>query len=586
MEFVLGVLKILFPFAVALVVGLAAVYLFFYLRENKKDKIWTKDLKKLEEEVNIEKDKKLHKDLMVRDSFTNSIERLRDFLTAIYRRKQKTFSLTALDAILMVEIFPFNITKAKDGTYYIIDENEFLFFLKYLINENYKFMSDEKVLEIRDILTNKLLDWNPNEIVVDVKFVFDLIKNDNIPSGDIKDQRFIKLAPVLEEKVLFKVGEINEEKNENIDKNIEENNKQNQDFSIIKGKKQDYMIDLRTGIQYVINKNKNEDENKKENKEEKLEKLMENISILIASQPQQISNSIKEIVKELNLKNSEINTTELKEKLEKNILEKVNNVDEKTQETKQNIKNLINEVFGSIPKAEALEKNNKTENKNNSEMQSKVETNLEIETKKENNNEIENNNNSSLKKIDLLDSMSDDNFANDFGIDSTENNNKPKEIKEENINYQNLSLIEDPLFFVFNEIENNNYPLTSEKEEKIKENLFKEINKIFYYPTGKKYFIDIKNLLKIILMIENAKNYNENILNKEFDNFLNKRNDEKNYKILSEFLKSFKLFDEIIFTTNDKILISLNVDNFYILEKIKEKGIEIIPLKINQIKNL
>jgi hypothetical protein len=290
MEFALGVLKILFPFIVALVLGVGAVYLFFYLKDRKKDKIWTKDLLKIKKEMDVEKDKKLHEKLMLRESFINSLERLKNYLARIYRQGETTFTVTALDAILMVRLFPFHIRKSKDGTYYIIDENEFVFFLKLIINENYSLMGDEQIIKLRNILTKELMGWTPDGIVIDARFVFDLIKNDYIPSGNIEDQKFIKMAAALEEKVTFKIAKKNEvEEEEKEEKKIQKP----KDYSIIKGKDKDYIIDLNTGIQYEVKKKKKE-ENKKESKEEHLAKLIENLTLLIASQPQQIANSIKD----------------------------------------------------------------------------------------------------------------------------------------------------------------------------------------------------------------------------------------------------------------------------------------------------
>jgi hypothetical protein len=332
--------------------------------------------------------------------------------------------------------------------YYIIDENEFVFFLKLIINENYSLMGDEQIIKLRNILTKELMGWTPDGIVIDARFVFDLIKNDNIPSGNIEDQKFIKMAAALEEKVTFKIAKKNEvEEEEKEEKKIQKP----KDYSIIKGKDKDYIIDLNTGIQYEVKKKKKE-ENKKESKEEHLAKLIENLTLLIASQPQQIANSIKEVINELHLQNNEINQEQIKEKLEKNVLEKVENVNEQTKETKENIKNLMNEIFGSAPKIVEQKNENKIVSnleKNNEERLEKnyeAKSNLQKENLQENENKTEEDNNDINKEKDLLDIMSDENFAKDFGISETENIEKKEENKSDN---QNQNKMEDVLYFLF-----------------------------------------------------------------------------------------------------------------------------------------
>jgi hypothetical protein len=56
--------------------------------------------------------------------------------------------------------------------------------------------------------------------------------------------------------------------------------------------------------------------------------------------------------------------------------------------------------------------------------------------------------------------------------------------------------------------------------------------------------------------------------------------------MFSEFIKNFKLFDSVIFTNDNKILVGLSLDNFIILEEIKKNNINLTPLKSNKIKTL
>jgi hypothetical protein len=274
--------------------------------------------------------------------------------------------------------------------------------------------------------------------------------------------------------------------------------------------------------------------------------------------------------------------------LEKNVLEKVENVNEQTKETKENIKNLMNEIFGSAPKiveqknenkiVSNLEKNNEEKSEKNDEAKS----DLQKENLQENENKTETNDNNLNEEKDLLDLLSDENFAKDFGISETENIEK----KEESTNNQNQNKMEEVLSFLLWEIERNNYSPEPEIEEKIKENLFKNINEVFYYPISKKYYILFREILKNILLIENVSDYDEKVLNKKFEKFLKTKKEKQAYKMFSEFIKNFKLFDSVIFTNDNKILVGLSLDNFIILEEIKKNNINLTPLKSNKIKTL
>ena len=171
------------------------------------------------------------------------------------------------------------------------------------------------------------MKWSEEKnIVVDVNFIFDLIKNDKVPDDNIENQNFINLSTAFssKEKTFFKivntmqmqVEEMQEEKIE--DKSLDKKIKtQNKNISIIKGTDRDYAIDLRTGIQYVINKEK-KDKNKniKENQELRIQELIENLSLLISKQPEMIANATKEAIDEITKSINE-NTTpeELKEKI-------------------------------------------------------------------------------------------------------------------------------------------------------------------------------------------------------------------------------------------------------------------------------
>lgn len=95
---------------------------------NKKEKIWDKESKKLLEEAKSKTDKELHKEMILKNSYLNSIARLDEFLTKVYKQKKEIFELSALDAFLLVELFPFDIRKSNDGKYYLIDKEHFLFF--------------------------------------------------------------------------------------------------------------------------------------------------------------------------------------------------------------------------------------------------------------------------------------------------------------------------------------------------------------------------------------------------------------------------------------------------------------------------
>jgi len=440
---------------------LLSVHFLFKFLERKKDKIWTKDLKKLLKEKELKTDKKLHEELLLKESYINSIERLKKFLLKIFNNKEEVFSLTPLDAYLLIEMFPFDIRKSKDGKYYLVNENDFFMFLKLLVNKNYKYISNKELLKLRDNLMKKLLSWNKDEIVVDAKYIFELIKNNHVPSPNIEEQKFIQISSSFKNKISFKI-ESEFPDDEIIEKETKEKeNKKNQDISILKGKNCDYMIDLKTGLQYVINKRNSDEENNKNKEKNELkmvQDLVENLTILIHNQPKELHNAIREIAKEL--KENNLNVAEAGKKLEEEILEKID--DKNNPEIKKEVQEKINLIMQK-PTAEInnlnlhnssnVEEENKNENKN-------IKPNIGNQIANQDNNasisSVPLDKNNEEKDKDLLDEyssenftdnfMQDDNFGNDFGLNGNKNvNNTTKNKNEEE---------SDKIFFFLKEIEN------------------------------------------------------------------------------------------------------------------------------------
>ena len=169
-------LLVLSPYLIVLIVGSLLVNFLFNYFENKKEKIWDKKTQKLWEEANLKTDKELHKEIMLKESYINSVDRLGKFLMKIYKNKEQVFSLTPLDAMLLIDVLPFDIRKSKDGKYYLIDKDHFIFFLRLLVNKNHHYIDTDTLLKTREKLLKELMKWSKEKnIVVDVNFIFDLI---------------------------------------------------------------------------------------------------------------------------------------------------------------------------------------------------------------------------------------------------------------------------------------------------------------------------------------------------------------------------------------------------------------------------
>ncbi|WP_456470007.1 hypothetical protein [Caminibacter sp.] len=631
-EELLKYLLVILPYLIALFGGIFLVLLFFKISEKKNEKIWTNDLKKILKEKEIETDKELHEKILIRESYINSIERLRKFLINIYKKRNEVFHLTPLDAYMLIEIFPFDIRKSKDGKYYLINKNDFIMFLKLLVNKNHTFISDEKILEIRDKIVKKLLSFDERQIVIDAKYVFDLIRNTQIPNPNIEDQNFIKLTTAFDEDVLFKIEEPEvyekeyKTKKEKIDK---KNKHKDKDVSIIKGKEHDYMIDLKTGIQYVINKNKNSDNKKEKNKDvnDRLSKLIENLTILIASQPQQISQSIKEVIAEIKTK-SDINEDKLKSIIEKDIIEKMDETDgnENIKEIKKNTQTLLNEILGEMPNITGAENKNvlnenktdnldqsldeslNTENKENKSNvhniiadgqkdknekpkqnpkdglkdkniskenealnKNEAETVLAAEENVEGNVSVPENNNVQTS-LESLYEMSDDSFLNDFGINGNEDNTFQAQMNEEQKS--------DRLFFFFKEIENGELEIDKDKKEKIKTLLFEEVNEIYFAKFNRAYFILLEDFIKILYEVETDKI--EAKIDIKLNEFIKEKSDDELFRIFSRLIENIEFFKGILETNNRKFYIKIFLGKEFI-NKFKEKNL-IKIIKYNEVK--
>jgi len=455
----MGFLFIFLKWIFLLLLGVFFVLLFFYFK-NKKNKSFSSDIKKLIKYKNIIYDKELHENFLLKESYISSVERLKNFLLKIYKSKNNYFNLTPLDALMLIEIFPFDIRKSKDGKYYIINQKEFELFLKLLLNKNTHFISNESLLELRDKLVKKLLSWD-DKIVIDVNFIFNLIKSDNIPDDNIENQKFITLATRFNnEKILFKIEDLIKNDNDIENTNYKKTNKKNaikKDEVLIKGKDKDYIIDLKRGIQYVINKVSRDE--KKESKEDKLNKLLENLTLLIASQPQQIADSIQEIITKTNFSNLDENS--LKKLLKEEIVKKTENNQNNSQILNTTNK-LLDDIFGKEPnipcdvvhknddskenivtteiepKTEDKNKNNKNENKKDEEVENKKDT--QINKLKNSNKKSED----SFKEDSIKSNSLDDTKNKQLLIeDSIQNNNKSVKEKKDEINFDKNELTKE-----------------------------------------------------------------------------------------------------------------------------------------------
>ncbi len=555
----LGYIEALLPYLLILIFGIFFAGFLFKFFSNKKEKIWDKESKKLLEEAKSKTDKELHKEMILKNSYLNSIARLDEFLTKVYKQKKEIFELSALDAFLLVELFPFDIRKSNDGKYYLIDKEHFLFFLKLLKNGNQKFISDVELKKTKEKLLKKLLSFDEN-IVLDAKYVFDLILFDNIPNDNIEEQTFIKLSTAFKDKTNFKiVDKILESKNEN--KNNDDKNKE-KNISIIKGGEKDYYLDLNTGKQYEVVKEKKDKEKNEKNREAA---LMENLILAISSQSEEIKKMFEVFMQ---------NTIEKKglteEEIKKIILNNIDILEEKTQEQ---IKNFIKENDEHKQKeknkqelisSESSFKDNEDnkENENNENNEDKIE-NFEIKTE----NILDKNNKESDFSINNIknDLMEDFGFFNnEDNLPSIEKISKIKKEKKDNS-------AQDKVFFIIDDIKNNNFQIETTEKEKFLIDFFESLdeNSIFFYPSYKKYLISLEKLINCFF----EKKF-------EFKNIITEKKLLNDEKFLTEFLNIFSdYFDSKVFEVNDEKFLFFKNNLLKVRKNIKNKKIKILKDK-------
>jgi len=130
------------------------------------------------------------------------------------------------------------------------------------------------------------------------------------------------------------------------------------------------MIDLRTGLQYVINKrnsDKENNKNKEKNELKMIQDLIENLTMLMHNQPKELHNAVRENAKEL--KENNLNVVEAGKKLEEEILEKID--DKNNPEVKKGVKKVQEKMNLIMQKPTAEINNINLHNNSNAEEENK-----------------------------------------------------------------------------------------------------------------------------------------------------------------------------------------------------------------------